>query len=104
MSKSYDYKITLGNDTEIMANLNGNTWETNERITEDTFTGGLESVSYEFDGDTVELGEVALVFMGNHDNEVWFALNPLTDAEIAAQRIDAQVYFTAVSTDTLLEE
>lgn len=79
--KTYEYTIVLGNGTEIRANLNANTWETDEQITESTFEGGLDGVSYEYDGETIELGDVKLVFIGESEGEVWFGLNPLTDAE-----------------------
>lgn len=79
--KTYDYTIRLGNGTKIRANLNANTWETDEQITESTFEDGLDGVSYEYEGQTTELGDVKLVFMGENGDEVQFGLNPLTDAE-----------------------
>ena len=80
---TYDYTIELGNGTQIRANLNANTWETDEQITEATFEDGLDGVTYEYDGQTTNLGDVKLIFMGENGGVVQFGL-PILFMEILA--------------------
>ncbi len=82
------YKITLSDGTILHANLNGNTWESPTEVTEDIFEGRLGHVTVEDEeGHIEDLGAVNLVYMGEHDGEWWFGLNPLTEIEKAIRQL-----------------
>lgn len=86
------YTIVLSDGTRIEnVDLNMNTWESKQKITEDVFEGKLDNVAYITpDGDTVELGECNLVYCGERD-KIWrFCLNPITDAEKVARALAQQ--------------
>ena len=83
------YVIYLDDGTEINANLNANTWESDEALDEDIFEGNTNEVSYETpDGVTVELGECVFNAIGFLDEKWCFSLNPITDEQKAAKAIE----------------
>ena len=103
------YSIKLDDGTEIEANLNMNTWESDTEPDDSVFEDNTSNVSYtDPDGNVVELGECNYVRGILDDNGKYlFFLNPLTDAEraeINATKVEAQVFYTAVMTDTVMED
>lgn len=76
------YKIILSDGSEVRANLNENTWESQTEVTAATFEGKTKTVTIEDEGGNVEeLGECTYM-IGAHRGNVWmFFLNPLTEAE-----------------------
>lgn len=103
------YSIKLDDGTEIEAHLNMNTWESDTEPDDSVFENNTSNVSYtDPDGNVVELGECNYV-RGIQDDtgKYLFFLNPITDAERAANtlnRTEAQAFYTAVATDTLMED
>lgn len=102
------YKITLDDGTEIRANLNMNTWESDTEPDDSAFANNTKDVSYETpDGDTVQLGECKYIRgIQNTDGKYLFFLNPITaeekrDAEIVQQRSD--IDYIAMEMDIDLE-
>lgn len=103
------YSIKLDDSTEIEANLNMNTWESDTEPDDSVFENNTSNVSYiDPDGNVVELGECNYIRGIQDDNGKYlFFLNPLTDAERSEKtlnRTEAQAFFTAVATDTLMED
>lgn len=86
-------KIFLDDGTEIIANLNMNTFESDTEVDEEIFKDNISDVSYEENGEIVELGECVLVYGGLQGDKWLFCLNPIsveekTAREIARQRSD----------------
>lgn len=83
-----DVTITLSNGKKIKAFLNANTFESDVEINKEEFDGGLDKVSYQTEkGETINLGEVNLVYIGLQDGKWLFGLNPLTEQDKANKRI-----------------
>ena len=99
------YIIRLDDGTEIEANLNMNTWESDTEPDDSAFVNNTHNVSYtDPDGNVTELGECEYIKGIQDDNGKYlFFLNLIPEAVIAANQMEAQVFFTAVSTDTLME-
>lgn len=87
----FDYTITLSDGTEIKANLNMNTWESETEPDSAVFAGNTDEVSYTTpDGETVYLGECKFI-KGFMLNGVYtFFLNPLSESEKFAREIENQ--------------
>jgi len=86
------YTIKLDDGTEIRANLNMNTWESDTEPDDSAFVGNTNNVSYTTpDGEEVELGECRYVKgIQNSTGKYLFFLNPLTDAEKREKQIEKQ--------------
>ena len=85
-----DCKIILSDGTKVNARLNMNTFESDVEILEEVFEGKLDDVSYEVEGETVELGECNLVYCGERGGVWRFSLKPLTAAEKVAKEVEQQ--------------
>lgn len=100
------YTIDLGNGT-ILENLdlNGNNFVSKEELTEEVFDG-MEIVTItNNETDTVEqLHNVILVALSRYPEGWYFVLREMTEQEVKESARDAQVLFTAIATDTLIEE
>lgn len=99
------YKILLDDGTEVEANLNMNTWESDTEPDDSAFVNNTGNVSYVTpDGDEVVLGECKYIKgVQNTEGKYQFFLNPLTDADrMAKQRAD--IDFIAMVSDIDLEE
>lgn len=98
-------KMTLADGTVIdNLVLNGNNYISKEELTEDMFDGNLSVVTVEDEGATQTLNNAELYYLRQYEDEWWFVLRELTEAEVKAVKTEAQVLFTAITTDTLLEE
>ncbi len=99
------YTIDIGNGT-VLENLvlNGNCYVSQEEISEDTFDG-METVTItDSDGTVTTMDNVELTFVHHYPDGYYFGLNELTEAQIKALSTDAQIMYTALMTDTLIEE
>jgi hypothetical protein len=87
----FDYTITLSDGTEVKANLNMNTWESETEPDSAVFEGNTDEVSYTTPtGEIVELGECKFVKGSILNGKYTFFLNPLTEAEKVAREIESQ--------------
>ena len=98
-------KITLADGTVLdNLELNANTFVSQEELTEDTFDGNLSTVTVE-DGEMAQEYSNCVLEHVRQDGDVWkFVLREMTATEIKENVTDAQVLYTALMTDTLLEE
>lgn len=98
-------KMTLADGTVLdNLELNANTFVSQEELTEDTFDGNLSTVTVE-DGEMVQEYSNCVLEHVRQDGDVWkFVLREMTATEIKENVTDAQVLYTALMTDTLLEE
>lgn len=99
------YTITLANGTKIdNLELNGNNFVSQLEITEDMFIGNLDVVTIS-DGKTEEvMYDVELVQIAHYTDGWYFILREIPKEEITAIRIESQVTYTAMMTDTMLPE
>ena len=100
------YTIDLGNG-HILDNVtvNGNNYVSSDELTEEVFDG-METVTIR-DNETDEITELhnaVLVALSQYPEGWYFVLREMTEAEIKEAARDAQVLFTAIATDTLIEE
>jgi hypothetical protein len=104
--ESITYAITLSDGT-VIANLrlNGNNYVSDTELTEDDFSGKLDGVTIESsDGAKEEHTNMELIQVKQYGSEWWFVLRDISEEELKAASMDAQVLYTAIVTDTLLEE
>lgn len=98
-------KIILSDSTEIDdLVLNGNNYVSETEVTEDMFTGNLDTVTIEDGDNTTVLTNCKLVQIAHYSDGYYFILEEMTEAEINANSVEAQTLYTALMTDTLLEE
>lgn len=94
-------KIIFLDGTEIEAEKNGSSYIVDEKpgfpndLSEVSITGSEEGEKVLHN---VQIGECASV-----DGRYWFWLGEIPEAELEATRTDAQVMYTALMTDTLLD-
>ena len=98
------YTVTLADGTKIEnLELNGNNFVSQREITEDMF-GGLDIVTIS-DGKTEEVMHNAeLVQIAHYADGWYFILREIPENERTAIRIESQVTYTAMMTDTMLPE
>lgn len=101
------YTIDLGNGTILTdLTMNGNNFVSQTPIEEDVFEGmGTVVISNNEDNfdETIEHAElVALSYQP--DGGYYFVLRKISAEELRQAANDAQILFTAIATDTLLED
>ena len=83
--------------------LNGNNYVSKEEITEDMFSNNLETVTIESEEGTEELHDCVLENLQQFGEDWFFIIREMTAVEAAAVDREAQILYTALCTDTLLE-
>ena len=92
--------IRFADGTELEAEQNGSCFIVDE---EPAFPADLSTVT--ISGETDEVIENAeIVECASVDERYWFAIIAISAEEIAREKTDAQIMYTALMTDTLLEE
>lgn len=99
------YTITLADGTKIdNLELNGNNFVSQLEITEDMFIGNLDIVTIS-DGKSEEaLHNAELVQIAHYADGWYFILREIPENERTAMRVESQVMYTAMMTDTMLPE
>lgn len=100
------YTIDLGNGvilTDLI--LNGTDFMTKEEVTADTFEN-MENVTITSEDGTSEIYENPQLVHYDlfTDGYTYFRIRNLSNTEFKANNLDAQVTYTALMTDTLMEE
>lgn len=100
-----NYTIDLGNGTVLTdLILNGTDFMTKSEITSDTFEGMTNVTITDGNGNTEVYKNPQLVHYDLFpDGYTYFRIRYLSNAEIKANNLDAQVTYTALMTDTLME-
>lgn len=99
------YRVELGDGTTFEnLTLNGNNYVSQSEITEEDFTDLTHVIITGSDGSVQELGESELVQVAHYSDGWYFILRELTAAEISRRDMEAQTFYTAMMTDTLIEE
>lgn len=101
--KTYIIKLADGNTFENLT-LNGNNYVSKTEVTEDDFTDLSYVTITDSDGNVEEMNNVELLQVAQYADGWYFILEEMTPAKIKAEANNAQILFTAISTDTLIEE
>ena len=105
MEKSW--KITLSDGTQLKdLKLSGNNYISKTKITEDDFKGNLSKVIIENETDkiSVELEHVELVQIVHYEDGYYFVLRQLSQDEIDKQKMQGDIEYLAMMTNTDMEE
>lgn len=101
--QTYTIEFADGKTLENIT-MNGNNYVSQVEITEDDFTD-LSSVTItDEEGHVEELGETELVKIMHYSDGWYFILHELCPEEISRRNMEAQTFYTAMMTDTLIEE
>lgn len=105
MEKSW--KITLSDGTQLKdLKLSGNNYISKTKISEDDFKGKLSKVIIENETDkiSVELEHVELVQIVHYEDGYYFVLRQLSQDEIDKQKMQGDIEYLAMMTNTDMEE
>ncbi|MBQ9302018.1 hypothetical protein [Butyrivibrio sp.] len=99
------YSITLG-DGKVIEDLtmNGNNFVSQAEVTEDDFTDLSQVTITGSDGTEEILKNVELNQIAHYSDGWYFILRELTPEEIRNNNNEAQIFYTAIATDTLMED
>jgi len=103
------WKITLSDGTQLKnLKLNGNNFVSKTEVTENMFRGKLSKVIYDgkVDGGTVkeEHTHMELVQITKVQDEYYFILRELSEAELKEIKMKSDIEYLAMMTDVDLEE
>lgn len=99
------YTIDLADGTTFEnLTMNGNNYVSQEEITEEDFTDLSHVTITGSDGSEEEMDDAELVQVTQYTDGWYFILRPLSEDEIARRDVEAQTFYTAMMTDTLIEE
>ena len=105
MEKSW--KITLSDGTQLKdLKLSGNNYISKTEITEDDFKGKLSKVIIENETDKIseELEHVELVQIVHYEDGYYFVLRQLSQDEIDKQKMQGDIEYLEMMTNTDMEE
>ena len=93
----------MANGTKIdNLELNGNNFVSQLEITEDMFIGNLDVVTISDVKTEKVMHNAELVQIAHYTDGWYFILREIPESEQAAMRIESQVAYTAMMTDTML--
>jgi len=99
------YNIELASGKEFRnLRLNGNNYVSVEEVTEDDFDDLSEVTITDSEGNVQVLHNVELLQVQQYEDGFYFILAEMPEAKVRAMATEAQIMFTAIATDTLIEE
>nr|DAJ67985.1 MAG TPA: hypothetical protein [Caudoviricetes sp.] len=101
------WKITLSDGTQLKdLKLSGNNYISKTKITEDDFKGKLSKIVIENESDKTseELEHVELVQIVHYEDGYYFVLRQLSQDEIDKQKMQGDIEYLAMMTNTDMEE
>jgi hypothetical protein len=99
------YNIELASGKEFRnLRLNGNNYVSIEEVTEDDFDDLSEVTITDSEGNVQVLHNVELLQVQQYEDGFYFILAEMPEAKVRAMATEAQIMFTAIATDTLIEE
>ena len=105
MNENLTYEVIFsdGNKIENLT-MNGNNFVSKTEITEDMFTS-FKHIVIKDSNDNEQIIEYGKLLQIVHYSDGWyFIIVELSPVEIAVDNLEAQALFTALMTDTVLEE
>ena len=105
METSKTYQIILSDGSEITnLELNGNNFISEDRLTENTFTGKLNPVIIRDSNggeETIENGE--LIALREYEEKIWFVIREIPANILKERKTQADIQYIAMMTDIELE-
>lgn len=99
------YNIELASGKEFRnLRLNGNNYVSVEEVTEDDFDDLSEVTITDSEGNVQVLHNVELLQVQQYEDGFYFILAEMPESKVRAMATEAQIMFTAIATDTLIEE
>ena len=99
------YNIELASGKEFKnLRLNGNNYVSVEEVTEYDFDDLSEVTITDSEGNIQVLHNVELLQVQQYEDGFYFILAEMPEAKVKAMATEAQILYTALATDTLLEE
>lgn len=99
------YTVELGDGTTFEnLTLNGNNFVSKVEISEDDFSDLSHVTITDSEGNSEEMENVELIQLMQYSDGWYFILRQLCQEEINQRNVEAQTFYTAMMTDTLLEE
>lgn len=97
-------KMTLTDGTVIdNLTLNGNNFVSQVEVSEDIFSDNVSEVTIEDGERTYTLNNCVVEYVRQYPDGWYIFLRELTPDEIRTNNNEAQIFYTAVVTDTLME-
>lgn len=100
---TYNIELASGKKFENLR-LNGNNFVSIEEITENDFDNLTTVIITDSNGGEQVLHNVELLQIQQYEDGFYFILEEMPVAKVKAMATEAQILFTAMVTDTLLEE
>ena len=92
--------IIFNDGTELEAERNGSSFIVNEKP---DFPEEFTNITIEDeDGETI-IDSAELIECASIDGRYWFSFREITERETTENQLEAQVFYTATMTDTLME-
>lgn len=101
--QTYTIELADGKTFENLT-MNGNNYVSQTEITEDDFTDLSHVTITGSDGSVEEMNDAELIQVCGYTDGWYFILRALSPDEIDKKNIEAQTFYTAMMTDTLIEE
>lgn len=97
--------VTLADGTKLQnLGINGDNFTANYEITEDIFEYNTSPVIINIDGNVEAHDYMKLVQVMKFENEWWFILRDLTNAELKQMDVDAKIDYIAMMAGIDLED
>lgn len=100
---TYSIELADGKKFENLR-LNGNNYVSVEQVTENDFTDLSHVTITDSEGNVQEIENAELLQIAQYDDGYYFIIEAMSPAKVKAMANDAQILYTALATDTLLEE
>lgn len=100
---TYNIELASGKRFENLR-LNGNNYVSDEEVTEDDFDDLSEVTITDSEGNVQVLHNMELLQVQQYEDDFYFILAEMPEAKVRAMATEAQIMFTAIATDTLIEE
>jgi len=101
--QTYTIELADGKTFENLT-MNGNNYVSQTEITEDDFTDLSHVTITGSDGSVEEMDDAELIQVSRYSDGWYFILRALSQDEISKRDVEAQTFYTAMMTDTLIEE
>lgn len=100
---TYNIELASGRKFENLR-LNGNNYVSVDEVTEDDFDNLTTVTITDSEGREQILHNAKLLQVKQYDDGFYFILAEIPEAKVKAMATEAQILYTALATDTLLEE
>lgn len=100
---TYNIELASGRKFENLR-LNGNNYVSVDEVIEDDFDDLSEVTITDSEGNVQVLHNVELLQVQQYEDGFYFILAEMPKAKVQAMATEAQILYTALATDTLLEE